>query len=770
MGNQLKQLFEFGPFRLDTGERVLTRAGRLVPLTPKALETLTALVRHGGRVMEKEELLKEVWPGTYVEDATLAQNIFTLRRALGNGQGDGLKYIETIPRRGYRFIAPVRELPYEEPAVEQAETPAAEADDTAPSGSAHVTDTGQQAADVAVVPAAGAYQVVPGAMTEGDLRAAATLPAQTPRRGRLAVFVIAAALLGVTAAAVFLLYNFSVRRQARPRPGQAGAAQTMRLTRLPINGRVEGAGLSPDGNLVAYVLNDGGRRSVWVKQTTAASRAQQIVAPTTDQMGGAAFSRDGRYVYYATFSAARQRVTMYAVPSLGGPAKQIVEDINSPPSFAPDGRIAFVRADYAQPQPVSRLIVADADGTNERVLATRTVPAFIDAPAWSPDGQLLAFAARTLEPPPGYATINTIRVSDGAEQPLGDRRWTGVGQMEWLPDGSGLVAQLVEQELNPAQLWQISYPGGELRRLTNDLNSYAGVSLSADASALLTAQTDLVSNVWVAPPGDLTRPAQVTQGPGKYDGYYGLTWLPDGKIVYSSIASGAWDLWLMNADGGEARQLTVDARSNYGPAASPDGRYVVFVSNRTGGPFHVWRMNADGSNQVQLTNGDGENFAHVTADGRWVIYATGGFRNDSYVWKVPIEGGQPVRLTEQGASWPFPAPDGKQFACLYQPGTNAQPKLAVYAMDGGRPVKTFDLPETFRANVVWSADGRAIHYLDGRGSVPNIWAQPLDGGAPRPVTDFKTEGVIAYDWARDGRLACARGVETVGVVLIRDFR
>jgi Tol biopolymer transport system component len=91
-------------------------------------------------------------------------------------------------------------------------------------------------------------------------------------------------------------------------------------------------------------------------------------------------------------------------------------------------------------------------------------------------------------------------------------------------------------------------------------------------------------------------------------------------------------------------------------------------------------------------------------------------------------------------------------------------------MDGGAPLKLFDLPQTFRANTVWSPDGRALDYLTNDGGVGNIWAQPLDGGAPRQVTDFKTESIIAYDWARDGRLACARGVETTGVVLIKDFQ
>ena len=752
MASQVKQLFEFGPFRLDTGERVLLRAGALVPLTPKALDTLIALVRHGGHVLEKEELLKAVWPDTFVEEATLAQNVFTLRKALGNGQADGQRYIETIPRRGYRFIAPVRELPYED-AVHVTEARAASAQSAEP-------DTGREQAARADVNTSAT-----SAPAQTDVRISAP-----PQRSRLGAFVIAVALVCVLALAVLVLLKFVVRRQTAPAQLNA-PAQTMKLTRLPINGRVQGAAISPDGRVVAYLAAEAGAQSIWVRQTTTTSSPQQIVPPGEQNIGGGMFSRSGEFIYYvAQPRDGSQPPALYQVPAFGGTTKKLIAHISSSASVAADGRLTVVRVNNTPKGPEFMLVVTDADGTNERVVLKRIAPNFITAPAWSPDGQQVACVTGSFDPSPGYAVINTVRLDNGAEQTLGTTRWYSVGDLAWLPDGTGLVAQLAEQELSPTQLWRIDYPSGAARRITNDLNSYAGVSLTADASALVTLQTDLVSNIWVVPQGDMARATQITQGPGKYDGYYGMSWTPDGsKIVYASIASGAWDIWQMNADGTGVRQLTLDARSNYGPSVSPDGRYIVFVSNRAGGAFHVWRMNADGTNPVQLTNGDSENFAHVTTDGRWVIYASVGYGQPNYVWKVPIDGGTPVRLTDHVASWPFPAPDGKTFTCTYQ-FDNGPGKLALVSLAGGAPLKLFDLPPSFRANTVFAPDGRAIYFLDNRGGISNIWAQPLDGSAPRPVTNFKTEGVLAYDWSRAGMLACARGVETTGVVLIRDFR
>jgi DNA-binding winged helix-turn-helix (wHTH) protein/Flp pilus assembly protein TadD len=102
-------VYEFGPFRLDLAEKALTKDGKFVALTPKAFDTLLILIEKGGRLVEKEELMKQLWPDTFVEENSLSQNIYLVRKALGE-ESQGARYIETVPRRGYRFTAPVRQV------------------------------------------------------------------------------------------------------------------------------------------------------------------------------------------------------------------------------------------------------------------------------------------------------------------------------------------------------------------------------------------------------------------------------------------------------------------------------------------------------------------------------------------------------------------------------------------------------------------------------------------------------------------------------------
>ncbi|HEY0171116.1 MAG TPA: hypothetical protein VGB98_08835, partial [Pyrinomonadaceae bacterium] len=514
---------------------------------------------------------------------------------------------------------------------------------------------------------------------------------------------------------------------------------------------------------------------VWVRQVGAASNTQQLAAPAEGTFYGAlVFSPDSQHVYYGAAREGDTPPTLFRVPVLGGPPEKILAapfaEADGPVAFSPDGRrVAYVRGRMGQEM---TLVVSDLSGENAREVVRRSPPEVFGLPAWSPDGESFAcFYGSTdkLEGGNLLAGVTTFRLSDGAERRVTEGRWMDVRQLSWLPDGSGVVLSAAEQELSPAQIWQVSAQTGEVRRVTNDLNTYLGASLTADGSALVTVQTDRAPNIWVAPSGDAARARQITTGSGKFDGFYGLSWTPDGRVVYASMAGGNWDIWVMNADGSGARQLTVGARANYGPSVSPDGRHVVFVSNRAGSAFNIWRMDSDGGNPVRLTSGRGENFPHVTPDGRWVIYASV-VGPDAAVWKVPVDGGEPVRLTSKPASWPFVSPDGKSFVCTYGEGTFSTSKLAVVPIEGGEPARLYDIAPTFRANTVWLPDNRGIAFLDARAGTANVWVQPLSGGKPVQLTNFTSDPVTAFDWSRDNRLVATRSVETTGVVLIRDFR
>ncbi len=242
--------------------------------------------------------------------------------------------------------------------------------------------------------------------------------------------------------------------------------------------------------------------------------------------------------------------------------------------------------------------------------------------------------------------------------------------------------------------------------------------------------------------------------------------MPDGRILYSSFAAGTADLFLMNADGSNPVQLTSDASLNGFPAVSPDGRFIVFASNRTGTP-HIWRMDSKGTNLKQITNGIAEINPLVSPDGQWIVYQN---ITDFRLWKVPLDGGTETKLTDKLTSQAAISPDGKLIACRYRDEDLSPFKLGLIDFANGQTIKTIDIPPTNNA-VKWTADGRAVLYVDTRGGVSNIWSQPIDGSAPKQFTNFKSDLIFAFDLSRDGKqMALARGTISNDVVLIADVQ
>jgi len=544
---------------------------------------------------------------------------------------------------------------------------------------------------------------------------------------------------------------------------------TMKIARLTTSGKANLAAISPDGKYAVHVASEDGQQSLRVRQVNTTSEVQ-IVPPAEVRYTGLTFSRDGDFIYYVVSEKNSPFAVLYQVPTLGGTARRLISDVGSNVTFSPDGkRLAFIRNLVEQGE--QALMMAGADGSGERRVAARKFPNFLRSVSWSPDGKNIACVAGSYVP--NYNSyVVVVPTEGGPERQISSQSWFFMGQVAWLPDGSGLIldaSELSSASLDASQLWYLSSQSGEARRITNDLNNYSGVSLTEDSNHLVTVQSENISNIWLISHGETNRAAQLTFGASRQDGREGIAWAPDGKIVFVSKPSGNDDIWIMNPDGTNQRQLTSNAGINSSPAVSPDGRFIVFTSTRAGA-LHIWRMDIDGANPRQLTSGSGEDYPQVSPDGKWVVYTL--FTGKTTLWRVSIEGGAPFPVSDKLTSSPVISPDGKWIASVYrEEKPNSPAGIAITPFAGGEPTKILDVPKSDWGSLRWMPDGRSVSYVVTTGGVSNIWSQPLAGGDAKQMTDFKTERIFWFDWSRDGsQIACARGAETDDVILISNFR
>ena len=545
------------------------------------------------------------------------------------------------------------------------------------------------------------------------------------------------------------------------------------LVRLTNSGNAIDATISPDGKYIVYALSERSQQSLWIRQVSAAND-KMIVQPAPIGIFGMTFSPDGNDLYYV-LKANLDAGTLYRIPTLGGTPVKLLEKIDAPVSFSPDGKqFVFVRGNYPQ-QTSSALIIANIDGSGERVLAVkdfpeRFAPIFFSGPSWSPDGKLIAASTAIVG---GGSKVLGFSVADGKEQNLSQQPFAFAARVEWLRDMSGLLV-VAGENVATAQLYLVNYPSGTVRRVTNDLNTYRAIGLTQDGKKFTTVQAQGLVNLWIVPDADSQKASRLPTGNVSFYSSAGnnLSWTPDGRIVFVSNEGGEANIWITNPDGSDRKQLTANGAANFAPVVSADGRYIVFSVWRDG-QRHLWRMNLDGSNPVQLTSGLVDSFPSLSPDGRWVIY-TGVNNAKPTLWKVSIDGGTPALIIDHPATMGIVSPDGKYIAYSYPESADvsAPPnRLAIIPFEGGTPLKTFNLPTSGSVLSVmqWAPDGKSIRYTVNQLNVSNVWSQPLDGGPAKQVTDFKEMLITSFAWSRDGKqLACTRGNLIRDAVLIRD--
>ncbi len=575
------------------------------------------------------------------------------------------------------------------------------------------------------------------------------------------------ALALVVGALVFVNDWLGARRSGEP-------VANMRVTRLTTTGTADKAAISPDGKYVVHVAAQNGHQSLRVRQVNTSSDVE-VVPPSDVRYEKLIFSPDGDYVYYVATDRNSPTANLYLIPTLGGTGRKLISNITRAVTLSPNGqKIAFIRnmADIGE----DVVYVADANGSNERKIAARKLPNFFQSLSWSPKDNSLVCAAGSFVP--AYNTyLVEIRPDDAKEKQLGSQSWPSMSEIEWVPDATGLIFTASDHDSpgpDSQQLWYVRYPEGEARRVTNDLNNYHGISITSDSKRLVTLQSTSTCNLWSANNSDWNQTTQVTSG-SKLDGREGVAYVSGGKVVYSSNVSGNLDLWIMNADGSNQRQLTANARNNSQPVATFDGRYIIFKSDRSG-TANIWRMDVDGTNPKRLSSGSGEANPHCTPDGKWVVYTLLGSGKPT-VWRVSIDGGAPEQVIDRYTTNPAVSPDGESIACFYRDEqANGRMKIAIFKVAGGEPIRSFDTAgvpvfDAANSSLRWTANGRALTYVVTAGDVSNLWSQPISGDLPKQLTNFRSNRIFSFDWWPDGKqLILSRGTVTSDVILMSNFR
>ena len=582
------------------------------------------------------------------------------------------------------------------------------------------------------------------------------------RQHKFGATLIFAAAAIVLAGFAYGLYRFLERRQGEQR------AVNIKTQRLTGDGKTPDAEISPDGKFLAYIRLDGSSQSLWIKQIQTNSTIPIVKSDEIKGFSGITFSPDGGFVYFNGFTPSGGPLTVYRAPTLGGTPTKVLTNAHLL-QFSPNGnQVSFFR--YEPNSNETAVFIANADGSNERKLVSRKGREFITAsPAWSPDGKYIAvgYGDSSLAPAP-TTWIKVISLADQSESDLGASRWTGGVDLVWHPSGDSLIVLAAASPLVPAQLWEVSYPSGSVRRLTGNQNGYYSISITSDGKSIVTGESYSRSAVWVSP--DLN-PENAKQVMPATSDTWGISWTPDNRIVFASDQTGDNEIWIMDGDGNNAKPLTNDRVFKTTPVASPDGRYVVYVSSKNGRQME--RINIDGGNHIVFDKSVYADNPDISLDGKWVIY-DGLANGSSRIFRVPISGGEPEQLTDYPAIEPRYSHDGTRFACFVVDEKNqGWRKIGIVGADGGPPLKVLDVPpgtEVFRGPV-WTPDNKGITLIVSQGDSLNLWLQPVDGGSPKQITNFGSPVVYRREFSRDGkRVAIVRGEGIGNAIAITDYR
>jgi serine/threonine protein kinase/Tol biopolymer transport system component len=594
------------------------------------------------------------------------------------------------------------------------------------------------------------------------------LPATSAARRWRAPLVWAAAAVAIAIVA----FVPSGRRPATTIPEQAAAAPRISIERLTTSGNTIDSAISADGAYLAHIEAVGSRQELWIRDLKS-GQDRRLVPEGSYAFYGVKMSPDGRDVYYTLRGVGFGAGRLYAISRDGGEPRIILNRIVTPVTFAPGGRqLAFYREQYPDSES-SALMIASADGTSERILATRQAPeaftpGFFVAPSWSPDGRTITASVRNRRT--NTAMLIAFDAASGQARELLTLP-NDIAHTQWLPDGSGIVfvrRPFVALGSDNGQLWLKPFPDGAPRPITSDLLDYRQSSVTADGELVAVGQ-DLQAQLYHVPldGSPLTRiPSE------RFDGFQGLAQLRDGSYIATTMVNGRAQVMRLAADGSRRTVLTSDRESTL-PAVSPDESIIAFMSPNDG-KFGIWTMTIDGRDQKLAAEIPSPNWLSFTPDGRYIICTSYGSTGPS-TWRIPVDGGQPLEIARQFDRAAV-SPDGKWLGGVYNGSVNATsmtPMISVVPMDGSSPLRSlFAMPTASGTGVLtWARDSSGI--IASSNERFNLFFYSLAGGSPKRLTDLGNhyDVFIRGALSADGKsIVAARGRILRDTYKIRDFK
>jgi len=618
------------------------------------------------------------------------------------------------------------------------------------SGRLQVQDSAAVRVSSATVPVAGAERGSSGSA----LVAAA-------RQHKAGVGVMVAVVLLLIAAAAFGIYSLLFFARSQP-------FQSIKITKISGTHNARIGAMSPDGNYLAYVANSEGNESLWLRHLASESNVQ-IIPPEHVQYSALRFSPDGSHIYFShtqlVSGPASQEYDLYRIPVLGGTPQLLVKDIDTNPSFSSDGRrFAFMRANDPDPGKY-HLLIANADGSNEKSIFAGPMANVMSDSAWSPDGKAIVGTIFD-QAKDSISAVISIDPDTGAQKTISRPPYTVLTNVSWLPDGRALavIFSTMETNFSRQQVGLISYPDGKFRPITADTNDYANLSVSADGATIATVMRQSLRDVYVSSglKADYSDARQVSSG----DPVPEVGWARDGSLLTeqgSSIREISPNGELKGEIASEKETAAME------PNGCSDGHLVFGRGILKALSVNIWRSEADGTGLHRLTEGKRDMFPMCSPDGKTVFYMD--MTVPAYM-KVSIDGGQPERVTKDFAEFNAGfdvARDGKTVVLGTYDFKAQRPTISLVSSDSGQVLRVFEYDPRHRGRLRFSPDGKGIVYPVREKGVDNLWLQPLDGGPGRQLTNFGSLKIYSYQWSPDGKsLALVRGDSPSDLVLIQN--